>query len=70
MVPGAIFMKLLLSSQLMNKPYKLVLHYTRLVKLAKDKHSSLFDLLISYEENENASAPGAIIFTNFFLRDI
>ncbi len=29
-----------------------VLHYTRLEKLAEDKHSSLLALLISYEEKE------------------
>ncbi len=35
----------------MNEPDKLLLHYTRLEKLAKDKHSILLDPLISYEEN-------------------
>jgi hypothetical protein len=36
----------------MKGPYKLVLYYTRLVKMFRDKHSSLLDLFVSYEENE------------------
>jgi hypothetical protein len=29
-----------------------VLHYIRLLKFANNKHSSLLDQLVSYEENE------------------
>jgi hypothetical protein len=35
-----------------HEPNKLVLHYTRLERLAGDKHSSLLGPLVSYEENE------------------
>jgi len=31
----------------MNEPYKLVLHYTWLEKLAKDKHSNLLGIVVS-----------------------
>jgi hypothetical protein len=42
----------LFSSQLTIGPNKLVLHFTGLERLARDKHSSLLDPFISYEENE------------------
>jgi hypothetical protein len=35
---------------LTNRSNELVLHYTRLKRLAKDKHSSLLSSFISYEE--------------------
>jgi hypothetical protein len=39
----------------MKRPYKLVLHYPRLKMLASDKHCSLLDPLVSYEENEETT---------------
>jgi len=36
------------SSERTNGPYKLVLHYTRLERLARDKHSSLLGTFDSY----------------------
>ncbi len=30
----------------------IVLHYTRLERVARDKHYNLLDLYVSYEENE------------------
>ncbi len=30
----------------------IVLHYSKIERVAKDKHSSLLDLFISYKENE------------------
>jgi hypothetical protein len=34
----------------MNGPNVLVLHYTRLERLVKDKYASLFGLCVSYKE--------------------
>ncbi len=36
----------------MNRHNKVALHYTRLERLASDKHSSLLGPLVSYKENE------------------
>ncbi len=33
-------------------PSRVVLNYTRLERLAKNKHSNIYDLFVSYEENE------------------
>jgi hypothetical protein len=36
----------------MNGPNKLLFHYTRLERVSKDKHASLFSPFVSLEENE------------------
>jgi hypothetical protein len=40
------------SSEHMNVPNMLVSHYTRLERLARDKHSCLLGPFVSYKENE------------------
>ena len=43
---------ILFPSKLMNGPSELVLHHTRLERLARDKHSSLLGPYVSFIENE------------------
>ena len=50
--PGTLFTKLHFLRKLRISPISYVLLYTRLERLATDKHSSLLDPFVSYEENE------------------
>jgi hypothetical protein len=49
---GTLFTTLHFLSNLWNWPNKIVFHYTRLKRVARDRHSSLLDPFICCEENE------------------
>jgi hypothetical protein len=55
-------------SSFTNTPYKLdrVLYYTRLERLASNKHSRLFGQFISYEENDVLSLKVKLILQKFY----
>ncbi len=52
MRPGSVFTSLGFLCNLIEGPIARVFHYTRIKKLARDKHFSLSGMFISYKENE------------------
>jgi hypothetical protein len=67
MATVVVFTPLHLLHNLMNGPNKLVLHYTGLERLARDKQSSLLGRFVSYEENEVLSIWHCVVFTPLHL---
>jgi hypothetical protein len=52
----------------MNEPNKLgVLHYTGLVKLARDKHSGLLRKSVNYGRKKYSTGPWSALLVNFRL---